>query len=197
MTIGSVIVALFLLMDAPGNTPVFLSILGHLGKAERRRAIIREIFFALIVLLLFLFFGKSILSYLGISTPALSVAGGVVLFIVAMRMIFPHQYGPVYGKEDDDPWVVPLAIPLVAGPSSIAYIMTVAAREPDRIKDWVIATVIACILCGAVIYTIDLLRPWIKDRALTLMERIMGMILVIISIQMLMNGIAEYIQTLS
>ena len=158
-------------------------------------AIIREIFFALIVLLLFLFFGKHILFYLNISTPALSIAGGIVLFIVAIRMIFPHQYGSMHNSTDADPWVVPLAIPLVAGPSSIAYIMTVAAREPDRILDWVLATVIACVLCGAVIYAVDFFRPWIKDRALTLMERIMGMILVIISVQMLMNGVTEYSHT--
>ncbi|NKD54717.1 MULTISPECIES: MarC family protein [unclassified Haematospirillum] len=197
MTILSVTITLFLLMDSPGNVPIFLSVLGRLEKTRRRRAILREITFALIALLLFLFFGRTLLSSLGISAPALSVAGGVVLFLVALRMIFPGQYGSLTEGTDPDPWLVPLAVPLAAGPSSMAYVMLIATQEPDRIGDWALAIVMACVLGGLTIYTGDLLRRWIKDRALNLIERLMGIILVVIAIQMLMNGIGQYVQTLS
>lgn len=197
MTVTSAVITLFLLMDPLGNAPIFLSVLGKLENRKRRLAILRELSFALIILMIFLFFGKVILTSLGISTPALSVAGGVVLFLVALRMIFPGRHGGIAGNSDDaDPWLVPLAIPLVAGPSSMAFVMLLATQEPGRMTDWLTAVLVAWLIGGAIIFAADFGRRWLKDKGLNLMERLMGMILVVVAVQMLMNGMAQYMATL-
>lgn len=197
MTVTSAVITLFLLMDPLGNAPIFLSVLGKLENRKRRLAILRELSFALIILMIFLFFGKVILTSLGISTPALSVAGGVVLFLVALRMIFPGRHGGIAGNSDEtDPWLVPLAIPLVAGPSSMAFVMLLATQEPGRMTDWLTAVLMAWLIGGAIIFAADFGRRWLKDKGLNLMERLMGMILVVVAVQMLMNGMAQYMATL-
>lgn len=197
MTWASAAITLFLLMDPLGNTPVFLTALRKLPTAQRRWATAREVCFALIVLMAFLLFGKSIMTTLNITPPALSTAGGVVLFIVAMRMIFPGRHGGIAEESGDDvPWLVPLAVPMMAGPSSMAFVTLLGSSQPARMWEWVGAILIAWGCSAAILMAADLLRPFLKDVALRAMERLMGMILVVIAVQMLMNGIALYLQGL-
>lgn len=197
MTIASAAITLFLLMDPLGNAPVFLSILGRLPARRRRLAVIRELLFALGVLMLFLFFGQVILNTLSITPPALQTAGGVVLFLVALRMIFPGRHGGFADEAGgDDPWFVPLAMPMVAGPSAMAWVMLLATGEPARMTDWVIAIVLAWVAGGVILLSADFLRPYLKDSGLRAIERLMGMILTVIAVQMLMSGIGQFLEHL-
>lgn len=197
MTIASAAITLFLLMDPIGNTPVFLSTLSRLTRGQRRRATFRELVFALIILMTFLFFGQVIMGALNITAPALSIAGGVVLFLVALRMIFPGRHGSMTDEETNgDPWLVPLAVPLVAGPSAMAFVILLASRDPDRMGDWALAIGIAWVVSAIILIAADLLRPLLKDPGLRALERLMGMILTVISVQMLMDGIGQFLGSL-
>lgn len=196
MTIAAASITLFLLLDAFGNAPIFLSILGTMPAGKRRTALLRELGFAFAILMVFLLFGRIILSALGITSPALSVAGGVVLFIVALRMLFPNVQGPLVSADHPDPWFVPMAVPLIAGPSSMAWVMLLATQHPDRMWDWVAVVVIAVGASGVVLLAANHLRDRISDQGLRIVERLVGMILVVIAVQMLMDGIGAFLTSL-
>lgn len=192
MTAVSAAITLFLLMDPVGNSPVFLATLSRLTPQQRRRAILRELGFALVVLVVFLFFGQVILNALNIGQAALATAGGVVLFIVAMRLIFPGRYAAGAGAEETesaDPWFVPLAVPMVAGPSAMAYVMLLSTREPDRIWTWLAVVGVVWVISAITLMGASALQPYLKPGGLRALERLVGMILIVIAVQMLMDGI--------
>jgi multiple antibiotic resistance protein len=193
VTIASAAITLLLLMDPLGNAPIFMSVLGKLTPRRRRIAVVRELLFALAILLIFLFFGQVILQALNISQPALAVAGGVVLFIVALRMIFPGRHGGFAEEGDPDPWVVPLAVPMVAGPSAMAWVMLLSTGSPDRMTDWLIAIGIAWSVTGGVLLASAYLQGYLKEGGLRALERLMGMILIVIAVQMLMDGVGRFL----
>jgi len=195
MTVASAAITLFLLMDPIGNVPAFLVVLGRLTARRRRQAIIRELLFALIILVVFLFFGHYILAALNIDPPALSMAGGIVLFLVALRMIFPRRGQGLVGSDDDsDPWFVPLCMPLIAGPAALAWVMLLASRYPDRMGDWLLALLAAWGIGGVILLASDYLRPFLKERGLRALTRLIGMILIVVSVQMLMDGVGRFLQ---
>lgn len=142
MEILSAAVMLFLIMDPLGNLPVILSILKHLDPKRRRVVLIRELSFALVVLLLFLFAGKSILNFLHIEAETLRISGGLILFIIAIRMIFPQPGGVVGLAAGEEPFV-PMAVPMIAGPSVIASLLLLSSHSPDRMLDWSLALLLA------------------------------------------------------
>lgn len=189
MTAISAAITLFLLIDPVGNSPVFLATLSRLTPRQRRRAILRELLFALAVLVIFLFFGQVILSALNIGQAALATAGGVVLFIVAMRLIFPGRGSTVEDTESADPWFVPLAVPMVAGPSAMAYVMLLATREPDRMATWLGVVLGVWVAAAVILMGASALQPYLKPGGLRALERLVGMILIVIAVQMLFDGI--------
>jgi multiple antibiotic resistance protein len=154
--IAAAAATLFFVMDPLGNIPVFNAVLMRFTPRRRAQITARELAIALAILLLLLFAGTAILDFLGLSQPSLNIAGGVLLFIIALRMIFPHLAGEV-ASEKDGPFIVPLAMPMVAGPSTIAM----------------------------------------GDRGLRALERLMGMLLVLLATQMLLNGVREFVQSLA
>jgi multiple antibiotic resistance protein len=188
-------VTLFLVMDPIGNIPMFLSLLRQVDEARRKRVILREVLIAFAVLALFLFFGKYVLSALHITEPALGIAGGVVLFLIAVRMVFPWGRDQNVESQTGEPLVVPLAIPLIAGPSAMATVILFSNQAPGRIWTWFLALVIASVAGLAVLLSADVLRRRLGARFLTAIERLMGMILATLSVQMLLNGIREYVQS--
>lgn len=194
--IASAAVTLFLIMDPLGNVPIFNSILANCEPSRRTRIIVRELVAALIILLGFLFAGNAILGFLGLSQSSLSIAGGVLLFIISLRMIFPGRHGAMDVDAADEPFIVPLAVPLVAGPSTIAILLLLSSSEPDRTLEWSIALIAAWV--GTAILLIA--SPWLLrilgTRGSRALERLMGMILVILATQMLLNGIREFVQSL-
>ena len=192
MSVYSAALTLILVMDPFGNIPVFLSLLSHFDARKRRRIIVREMLIAFAILVVFLFFGKYILAGLHISQPALSISGGVILFLVAIRMIFP---GPTTRSEttaDSETVIVPLAVPLVAGPSAMAMVILFATQYPNRMLDWFAALSIAWATSSLVLFASDYLRKVFGSRALKAIERLMGMILTTLAVQMLLTGIRDF-----
>ena len=138
-------VTLSLVMDPLGNLPVFHAVLQRFAPRRRLFIVARELIFALIILLVFLFAGTQLLRLLGLTQPSLNIAGGVLLFVIALRMVFPKSVREEREIEED-PFIVPLAMPLVAGPSTIAVLLFLSSSQPDRIWDWCVALVLAMIL---------------------------------------------------
>ncbi|MDP2283118.1 MAG: MarC family protein, partial [Pseudohongiella sp.] len=172
-------VTLFLIMDPLGNIPIFLSVLSRVVPERRRRILIRELLIALALMLLFLFAGPGILKLLGLSREAISIGGGLVLMIIAIRMIFPSR-GGVMGDDDaeGEPLIVPLAMPLIAGPSVLATLVLLAETGPDRSGDWLLALMGAWGVTAAILLSSQKLYKVLGARGLKAIERLMGMILV-------------------
>ena len=195
MTILSAVITLILVMDPFGGIPVFLSLLKHSPGRRRRIIILREMAIALAILVLFLFFGKYILSGLHISEPALNISGGVILFLIALRMIFPRRTQEEENGESGEPIVVPLAVPLIAGPSTLATVMLLATGYPGTILRWMFALLIAWSAALLVLLSGDLLRKLLGNRVIQAIERLMGMILTTMAVQMLLSGVQEFLHS--
>jgi multiple antibiotic resistance protein len=189
MTTVSAAILLFLIMDPLGNIPIFLSVLKDLTPQRRRLILIREMLIALLVLMAFLFGGKFILSALHLRQESMSIAGGIVLFLIGVRMIFPPE-GGVFGETPGgEPFIVPLAIPSVAGPSTMAALMLLAQDHPDRTVDWSIALIAAWFATSVILFCSTALYKLLGTSVLTAFERLMGMLLVALSVQMVLDGV--------
>ena len=189
----AVAVTLFLIMDPLGNIPIFLSVLAKVAPERRRKILIRELFVALAVMLVFLFAGPPILKVLGLSSEAVTIAGGLVLMIIAIRMIFPSRGGIMGDEEgDEEPLVVPLAVPLIAGPSVLATLVLLTESGPDRTIYWLAALFGAWLLTAVILLSSQFFFRMLGNRGLKAVERLMGMILVSISVQMLLNGFSSF-----
>jgi multiple antibiotic resistance protein len=196
MSLFSAAVLLFLVMDPLGNVPVFLGVLKDVHESRQRRIILRELLIAFGVLCLFLFMGRHILDALGISEPSLSIAGGVILFLIALNMIFPRRqsaFAPA--SRNQEPFIVPLAIPLIAGPSAMATVLLLASRNPSRMADWFLALAAAWSASAVILFFSSFLRRVLGRRGLVAVERLMGMILTTVAVQMLMTGIEQFLES--
>jgi MarC family membrane protein len=192
MTIFSAAMLLFIVMDPFGNIPLFMTAMSHVEPERYRRVIVRELLIALGVLVAFLFLGRYLLQLLQISETALTAAGGTVLLLIAIKMIFPRSGGLSEDTPDGEPFIVPLAIPYVAGPSAMASVLLIMTREPARWPEWLGAVVLAWLVSGAIICASGPLVRLLGKKALTAIERLMGMVLVAVAIQMLMSGVAQF-----
>ena len=193
MTILSAALLLFLILDPLGNVPVFLSVLKPLPPARQRVVLIRELLIALAVLMLFLWCGKYALELMHLRQESVSIAGGIVLFLIGIRMIFPRPEGLMGEIPDGEPLIVPLAIPLVAGPSGMAAVMLMGSSVPDRLGEWSLALLLAWGATSAILLASPFLYRLLGRRALSAIERLMGMLLVAISVQMLLDGLTAYL----
>jgi multiple antibiotic resistance protein len=196
MDIFSAAILLAIIMDPLGNIPLFHSLLGRYSQARRLRIIARELFFAYLVLLVFLVAGQTILDRLGLEQPALGVAGGVVLFVIALRMVFPESAGVQRGEFEEEPFFVPLAVPMIAGPSAISAVLLLVSRDPERFWTWLGALSLAWGFSAAILLASGALFEILGQRALRALVRLTGMLLIMISVQMLMDGVAAYIAAL-
>lgn len=192
MTIISASLLLFMVMDPFGNIPFFLSAMKQVDAERQTKVVIRELFFALVALVLFLFLGQYFLGALNISEPALTASGGIILLLIAIKMIFPPQYGSRKEEFEGEPFIVPLAIPYVAGPSALSTVLLFMSREPTRWPEWLAALFLAWLATSAIILVASSLRKRLGKRGLLAMERLMGMVLVTIAVQMLMNGVHQF-----
>jgi multiple antibiotic resistance protein len=185
---------LFFVMDPLGNTPVFNSILARFSRKQRSLIVVREMLFALAILLLFLFAGTEILDFLGLSQPSLSIAGGILLFIISLRLIFSRP--AIEETTEEDPFIVPLAMPMVAGPSAIAILLLLSSSEPERIWEWCAALIIAWAGATIILTASPILMRILRARGLRALGRLMGMLLVLLATQMLLNGVESFVRTL-
>ena len=193
MTIASAALLLFLILDPLGNIPVFLSLLRPLPAHRRRIVLVRELLIALAVLMAFLWAGKYALDLMHLRQESVAIAGGIVLFLIGLRMIFPPPEGLMGDIPGGEPFIVPMAIPLVADPSGMAAVMLMGSKEPERLVDWSLALFLAWAATAAILFSATSLYRLLGSRALTAIERLMGMLLVAISVQMLLDGVASYL----
>ena len=193
MTIASAALLLFLILDPLGNIPVFLGLLKPLTPARRRVVLARELLIALVVLMLFLWGGKYALELMHLRQESVSIAGGIVLFLIGLRMIFPPPEGLMGDIPGGEPFIVPMAIPLVAGPSGMAAVMLMGSNEPARLSEWSLALLIAWGATAAILFSATFLYRWLGTRVLIAVERLMGMLLVAISVQMFLDGLGTYL----
>ena len=192
MTITSAIVLLFLVIDPFGNVPFFVAALKDVDPARRRMVVIRELLIAYVVMVAFLFAGQPFLRILGISGPALTIAGGVILFLIALRMIFPEHGRSLQEDSYGEPFIVPLAIPYTAGPSVLAVEILLMSDEPERWPVWLIAITIAWAGTAIVVLFGSQVADRLGAKGLVAIERLMGMVLVAIAIQMFLTGADSY-----
>jgi multiple antibiotic resistance protein len=193
MDIFSAVVTLFLIMDPLGNILLFLSVLKAVAPARRRFVLVREILIAYVVLLVFLFVGRYVLQFLRLEQETISIAGGIVLFLIALRMIFPGE-GAMFGEQlEGEPFIVPLAIPFVAGPSTLAALLLLERSAPGHTGSLLLALTIAWAVSGSILLASTFFYRILRERGLVAMERLMGMLLVMVAVQMLMNGLRAFL----
>ena len=193
MTIASAALLLFLILDPLGNIPVFLSLLRGMPAHRQRFVLVREMLIALGVLMAFLWGGRYALELMHLRQESVSIAGGIVLFLIGLRMIFPPPEGLMGELPGGEPFIVPMAIPLVAGPSGMAAVMLMGSQEPDRMGAWSLALLVAWAATAAILFSATYLYKWLGARVLAAIERLMGMVIVAISVQMFLDGIATYL----
>jgi multiple antibiotic resistance protein len=192
MTITTAAITLFLVMDPLGNIPVFLSILNTVAEKRRNLVLLREAAIAFVILTLFLFFGRHIMHGLGITQPALHIAGGIILFLIALKMIFPQDGSMQHERQIGEPFIVPMAIPMLAGPSALATVMLFATHALGSMLSAFLAVAIASLACTIILLLASLLRRLLGQRGLVALERLMGMILTTIAVQMFLTGIESH-----
>lgn len=188
-SIMSAAVLLFFLMDPLGNIPVLLSVLSGIEPKRQRFIIARELSVALVILLIFLYAGKPLLNFLHLQQETVTISGGIILLIIGLRMIFPKPEGIMGANPDGEPFLVPIAIPLIAGPSVLAMLMLMTQSSPENMTHWLLALVVAWAASAIIMMSAPFLLRLLKHRGLTALERLMGMILVMMAVQMLINGI--------
>jgi multiple antibiotic resistance protein len=191
----SATILLFVVMDPLGSIPIFLSVLDKVAPERRYRVLIRELLLALGLLFLFLLAGQYVLAFLGLSQASVSVAGGIILFLIALKMIFPLPR-QLREEEDDDteePFLVPLAVPMIAGPSALAVLLLLVTGEPEQLGLWSLAVLLAWAASAVILLAAPQLKRLLGQRGLIATERLMGMLLVAIAVQMFLEGVAKFL----
>lgn len=188
MTLFSLSLSLFILMDPIGNIPIYLSVLKDVNPKRQVILILRELLIALFAIFVFYFIGDYLLSILNISHGAVMMSGGIILFIIALKLIFPsmnHDKEPLLNKE---PFIVPLAIPLVAGPAVLAAVMLYSKQEINELIV-VSAILIAWAVTTAILLASSFLKKILGERGILACEKLMGLLLIMIAIQMFVDGL--------
>ena len=188
MGLFSMIFALFLLMDAPGNIPLYISILKHITPTYQRKIILREMLIALFIILLFAFMGESFLRFLHISNYSIYIAGAIILFLMSIKMIFTtSSLDQSTGKIIPEPFIVPLAIPLIAGPAVLTSVMLYAQQQEMILV--ISSAIIAWVLSLLVLLSSTFISKKIGQKGILAIERLMGLVLVLISVEMFFQGL--------
>lgn len=189
MDFTSAVLTLVIVIDPLGNIPTFMAAIKAVPAERRYKVIIRELLIALAILVAVFFGGRNVMHMLHLTDEALRIAGGIVLFLIALRMIFPDASAERLDHPQEEPFIVPLATPLLAGPSVMATIMFIAGREPARWTTWLVAVFIAWLISAAILLCAPFLARVLQRRGLMALERLMGMVLVVVSVQMFLDGL--------
>ena len=196
VSFASAVVILVLVADPLGNIPVFVALLQNVAPGRRVRVIVRECAIAFAVLVVFMLFGGDILTLLGLSDRSLNIAGGVILFLIALRMVFRDDENIFGGLPAGEPFIVPLAIPSIAGPAAIATVILMVSRAPQRMLEWSIAIAVAMSVSLLVLLFAERIARLVGARGLYAFERLMGLILAAVAVEMLLRGIEAFVQQL-
>ena len=186
-TFLSATILLLLITDPIGNIPVFANALKHVPPERRAKVILREILIAFGLLLTFMFVGEGFLRVMNLSELSMQIGGGVILFLTALRMVFQS-----HGVEVDDiltePLIVPLAIPALAGPSALATVLLLVSQQPDKRMEWIGALCVTMIISAVVLVSAERIQRLIGTRLVVAIERLMGLVLVSVAIEMMLRG---------
>jgi MarC family membrane protein len=195
-TFVSATILLLLITDPLGNIPLFISCLRGVAKRRRAVVILREVAIAFVILLVFMVAGNSFLRMMGLTDTSLRIGGGIVLFLIALRMIFPHPGGLFGSDKGGEPLIVPLAIPALAGPSALATVMLLSSQAPGKTLEWIAALTVTMIVCAIVLVLAERIEALLGERVVTAFERLMGLVLVAISVEMILGGISKFVHQL-
>ena len=193
-TFLSAFVLLLLVLDPFGNLPIFISVMRPVARERRNVVVLRELAIASTVLLVFMVGGGQFLQLMRLSERSLEVAGGVILLLIAIRMIFhgtAQDFAPADG-EPREPLVFPLAVPLLAGPSAMATVLLLASHQPHRLLEWIAALAAAMAVSGVVLLSAGHIRRWLGDSMVAALEKLMGLVLTAIAVEMILAGIQRY-----
>ncbi|CAN0618392.1 multiple antibiotic resistance (MarC)-related protein [Burkholderia sp. lig30] len=194
----SATVLLVLITDPLGNIPLFISALRDVPRERRVKLILREVAIAFVILLFFMVIGDRFLRMMSLTDLSLRIGGGIVLFLIALRMIFPHPDGALGNdpRAGGEPFIVPLAIPALAGPSALATVMLLTSQAPGKTLEWVGALTITMLVCAGTLVLAERIQQWLGERTVAAFERLMGLVLVAISVEMMLGGIRVFVHQL-
>jgi multiple antibiotic resistance protein len=188
----TIALSMFFLMDSIGNVPIFISLLKNFPHKRQRLIILRELLISLAVILLFYFIGNHFLKALGISEQSLRISGGIILFLISLKMIFPSKLAPNEPSQHAEPFIVPLAIPLVAGPAILAAVMIYAGQDLPALYT-ISAILIAWFFTTIILIGAPFLQKILGEKGLIALERLMGLILILIAVQMFLDGVSGFV----
>jgi len=193
----STAILIFFILDPFGNVPLLLSILKNIDKKRHKKIIIREMLIGFFILVFFMFFGDIFLNVFHLETHSITIAGGIIFFIISLKMIFPdHSSDNMFAsKGSDEPMIVPIAMPMIAGPAALATLLVLAKTNPDQLGGLFTSLLLAWLLTAIVMLSSPLLYKLLRTRGLTALEKLMGMLLLIMSVQMFIDGIRGLIPT--
>jgi MarC family membrane protein len=191
-TFLSATILLVLITDPVGNIPIFANALKHVAPERRPKVILREILIAFVLLLTFMFVGESFLEIMNLSELSIQIGGGVILFLIALRMVFPPPPG-VVAEQLTEPLIVPLAVPAVAGPSALATVLLLVSQQPEKRMEWIGALCVTMLISAIVLVSAEWILRRVGDRLVVAIERLMGLVLVAVSIEMLLGGAKVFI----
>ena len=190
--IFSAAVLLLLVIDPFGNVPIVVSALANVAPPRRARIVLRECIAAFVILLAFMFGGQTFLAWLQLSQVSVAIAGGIILFLIALRMVFRHPEGLFGDGPGAEPFLVPIAIPSIAGPSAIATVMLMVSRNPAQWLAWVVALTAAMSVATLVLLASYRLQRALGERGMIAVERLMGLVLTALAVQMLLDGVRTF-----
>lgn len=195
-SIISTAIVLTFILDPFGNVPLLLTILKDIDRKKHRRIIIREMLIGLVILVLFLFAGRSFLNLFHLETSSVSIAGGLIFLIISLKLIFPPADGSsIFSATGGEPFIVPIAMPMVAGPSALATLMVMANNHEGHLTELFFAVLIAWAVTALILLSSPLFFKLLRKKGLVALEKLMGMLLLIMAVQMLLNGVSEYVHT--
>jgi MarC family membrane protein len=186
-TFASATILLILITDPVGNIPIFANALKHVAPERRARVILREILIAFFLLLTFMFVGEGFLKVMNLSELSLQIGGGVILFLIALRMVFPPP-ATLEPEIFEEPLIVPLAVPAIAGPSALATVLLLVSQQPERRLDWIAALCVTMLISAVVLVSAERIQRLIGTRLVVAVERLMGLVLVSVAIEMMLRG---------
>ena len=196
-TFASATILLILITDPIGNIPIFANALRHVAPERRPWVILREVLIAFVLLLTFMFVGDGFLRVMNLSELSLQIGGGVILFLIALRMIFPPHPAPETNEIHAEPLIVPLAIPAIAGPSALATVLLLVSQAPERRMEWIAALCVTMTVSAVVLVLAERIQRVAGDRFVIALERLMGLVLVSVSIEMMLRGIKTFAKQLA
>lgn len=191
MTLFQLAVILFLIVNPIGNVPTFLALLKGRSLADQQRILLREAFFSMCLALVFLFFGERFLCCFYVKDYALTVSGGIILFIVALGMIFPER-GKADAEQREEPFLVPIATPLLSGAGLLTMIILYSHQEDDLLK-MSAAILLAWMAVGVVLVCSPYLQMLCGERGLAALEQLMGMLLMMMAVERLVHGVRLFL----